>query len=463
MADKTQKTPNSRSTDTIREEIKKRPVNRTKLLRRTLLTALMAVLFGAIASVTFFLLLPLFQKYMAPPQEEPVRNEVRFAEDPEEMSPEEMLSEYMQQQAELALREQQGELPEEEPEEPAEPVELPLTEEQVQSILSRVTFDLGSYREMYMALRAYVRELSKSIVTITATRSDIDWLSTVQESSRQSSGVIIAENGVELLILADYSPLEHAEELLIGFYNGLTTECTVKELDNNTNLAMLTVPIADLDDTLRERLPVANMGSSAFSNLGDPVIALGSPMGTAGSIGYGVISGAKTKLTQVDAADTLLQTDISGSTAASGALFNLQGKLVGIIANGQTGKDLGNLLSAYGITDLKKRIEKMANADPICYLGISGSLVTPEANRELGVPFGAYVKQVQADSPAWQAGIMTGDVIVAMSESSISSFSDYVSALQNRNVGEEVVLKVMRLSQETYREMEITVTIEQKE
>ena len=441
----------------VREEIKKRPINKSKLLKRTLLTALMAVLFGVIASATFLLLQPVLQGWLTP-EEEVIPNEVRFPEDTEEMSPEEMLSDYMQQQAELAMREAM--LEETEEEEPEEPVELPLTEEQVESILSKVTFDLGSYREMYAALRAYVREIGKTVVTITATSEDPDWLSTVQENSRQSSGVIVAENGVELLILADYTPLEDAVKLRLDFSTGYSVECKLKELDSNTNLAMLSVPLEDLDDSLRESLPIAMLGSSSFVGVGESVIAMGSPMGTAGSIGYGMVSASKTKLTQIDAADTLLQTDIYGSSMASGVLFNMAGRVVGIITTGQTGKDMGNLIAAYGITDLKKRIEKMANGEPLSYLGISGTYVTQAANRELGVPYGAYVQQVQMDSPAMQAGIMTGDVIVQMQDNTIGNFTDYVSQLQNHTVGDEVVLKVMRLSQDEYKEMEITVTIE---
>jgi serine protease Do len=441
----------------LRETHRRRPVNKGKLARRTLFTVLMAILFGVVACVTFLYLQPVINEKMYPTAE-PIPNMVRLQEDSEEMSPEEMLSEYMQQEALLAAQEAE-EIAAQEQEE-SEPVELPLSDEQVQQILSKVTIDKAKVRQIYSALYSYTRELNRYVVTISGISSDVDWLNTLEESSRQTSGVVVAENGLELLILADYTPLSSAEYLLVSFSNGEVAGATFKELDPNTNLAILAVELEDLSDDMRDNLPIANLGTSTYISVGTPVVAMGSPMGTPSSLGYGMISAAKSTLSVVDATNTLLQTDIVGSaTQASGVLFNLQSQVVGIITTNENTMDAKNLVSAYGITDLKKRIEKMANGEKLCYLGISGTYVTSAANTELGVPFGAFVKTVAMDSPAMMAGIQTGDVITQLDASDINNFADYVAALQNHKVGDVVTLTLMRKSQDYYKSYTVDVEI----
>ncbi len=441
----------------LKETHRRRPINKGKLAKRTFFTVLMAILFGVVACITFMLLQPVISSKMNP-QEEPTINTVVLQEDTEEMSPEEMLSEYMQQEALLAAQEAE-EIAAMEQEE-GEPVEIPLTDEQVNQILSKVTIDKAKVRQIYSTLYAYTRELNKYVVTISGISSDVDWLNSLEESSRQTSGVIAAENGVELLILADYAPLESAEYMIVSFSNGEAVSATRKEIDPNTNLAILSVKLDDLTDDLRNSLPIATLGTSTYISVGTPVVAMGSPMGTPSSIGYGMISAAKTTVSEVDATDTLIQTDIVGSaTQASGVLFNLQYQVVGIITTNQNSSDMKSLITAYGITDLKKRIEKMANGQKLCYLGISGTYVTSAANLELGVPYGAYVKTVAMDSPAMMAGIQTGDVITQMDASDINNYADYVSALQNNKVGDVVTLTLMRKSQDYYKSYTVDVEI----
>ena len=119
---------------------------------------------------------------------------------------------------------------------------------------------------------------------------------------------------------------------------------------------------------------------------------------------------------------------IVGSQNAGGVLFNLQGQVIGIITNGKSATDMKNMVCAYGITELKRHIEKMSNGEKFAYLGLKGVDVTEEANSELGVPYGAYIKEVEMDSPAMLAGIQQGDVITGFGERVIISFDEYTNS-----------------------------------
>lgn len=429
--------------DFLIEKIKERPVNKRKLIRRTIITAAMAVIFGLIACFTFLVLEPVISNWLYP-EEEP--QPIVFPEDQEEMSPEEMLSDNMQAQNQEESRQE---------------TEVVLEEEQIESILSQIQLDKEDYRQLYSAMSEFVSQLNESMVTVTGVTSNIDWFNNVQESQNQSFGVIIANNGRELLVLADNTPISDAQELSMEFYNGVQVKAQVKQKDSFTNLAVLSVSLNDLPQENKEDLiKVAVLGSSNAKNIvGTPVIAMGSPMGISNSVGYGMITAVNSQLFAVDRNYKLLFTDISGSRNGGGVLFNLQGQVIGIITSEKAGSDMTNVIGAYGITELKKVIEKMSNGESVAYLGVSGVDVTQEAHEELGVPYGAYVREVDMDSPAMLAGIQQGDVIVAIDDRTIVNFGEYSTVLLQMEAGDQVNIQIMRQAQNEYREMNFSIVL----
>lgn len=421
------------------EKIKDRPINKKKLIRRTLTTALMAVIFGLIACVTFLLLEPIINNWLYPEEDPQV---IIFPEDLDEMTPEQMLSENMQQENQNS-----------------DNSEMLLEQEQIKEILDQVVIDKDSYRQLYSVLSQYVSELDRCMVTITGVTSNIDWFNDIQESSNQTSGAIIANNGIDLLILTEYTPLKKAEVLNVTFYNNLHVSAVLKNYDDVTGLAIIAVSLDDLPENyLEDGAEIASLGSSNYSSIvGTPVIAVGSPMGTSGSLGYGMISSLSGQLTDVDTNYKLLQTDIAGSQNAGGILFNLQGQIVGIITNSKSSDDMKNVITAYGISELRGKIQKMSNNGSCAYMGITGLDVTVEAHDNLGVPYGAYVKSTAIDSPAMLAGIRQGDVIIRMDEKSITNFGEYVSTLLQLNPEDNVELTVMRQTETEYKEIKFNI------
>ena len=443
--------------DFMIEKIKDRPINRKKLLRRTIVTAAMAVIFGLIACFTFLVLEPVISNWLYP-EEEPQL--VVFPEDQEEMSPEEMLADNMQQEKQQILQQLQQQQATQAP----DTENVVISQEQFQELISSISFDLSDYRQMYSSLYEYASELNKCMVTVTGTSSNIDWFNNVQKSENQASGLIIANNEKELLILVEYAPIEKAEILSLSFYDGTQRSAVLKGLDRDTNLAVLAVELSGLDkEFVEEGLTIASLGSSNVNNIvGVPIVALGRPMGTIGSIGYGMITSAGTVLSDVDANYKLMHTDILGSRNAGGVLFNLQGQVVGIITSNYNSEDMENVISAYGISELKKRIEKMANGEAIAYLGISGVDVTMDAYIELDVPYGAYVTEIEMDSPAMMAGIQKGDVIVTLDGKEITKYSEYTAQLMQKKVGDTVKVTIMRQVQDEYKQMEFEIILEER-
>ena len=429
----------NQDSDFMIEKIKERPLNKKKLLRRTLTTASMAVIFGLIACLTFLILEPVFNNWLYPEQKP---EKVELPEETDEILPEDML---VQDEPET-MSPENG--------------DMRLEEEQIEEILSGIEWNVEDYRSLYSSLSTYAGEISKAMVTITGAVSNVDWFNESYESEGACSGVIFYNNAIELLILADYTMIAKADTLTVTFYDGTEVPATVKQYDGNTNLAVVSVDLAAVSKELLGTLLVAPLGISNAKNLpGTPIVILGSPMGVPGSVCYGTIASCETTLYMADANYKLLLTDVFGSQNSSGVIFDLQGQVLGIITNGKTSSDMKNLVAAYGISELKKLVTKMGNGSEIGYMGIVGTDVTSEANEDLGVPMGAYIKEIYMDSPAMLSGIQRGDVIVEINGNEISHYSQYVNAILQENVGETVTIKVMRQAQNEYKEMSFEVTL----
>lgn len=414
-------TPSVQS-DFLRERIKQKPVNKKKLLRRTLVTVAMAVVFGLVACITFLVLEPVISNKLYPEEE---AEEVQFPEETvsEEMKPEDMLVE-------------------EEVEE--EPVQPELEDEQIEELLSQVEFKLEDYETLYGELAKLAETANRAVVTVTGVTSDVDWFNDTYENEASVSGVIIANNGKSILILVSEDALSDADSIIVTFCDQSQSEAELVQDDQATGLAILAVPLSSISEDTKEGIDIADLGSSVGSLIGTPVIALGSPLGISGSVCHGIITSVGTMTDQIDAAYKIMTTDIYGSSNATGVLINLKGRVIGIIGPAETSSDMGNLLTVYGISELKWMIEQMSNDKERIYVGIYGADVPKEAMQELEMPEGAYIKEIEMDSPAMEAGIQSGDVIIKVGETDIPTYSKLLSVLHSMNPGDTATVTLVR-------------------
>lgn len=434
---------NQDNSDFMMERIKQRPLNRKKLIRRTLVTAAMAVIFGMVACFTFLLLEPVISNRLYP-EEEP--QTVVFVEETveNEILPEDMIADDSQMQP--------------------EPTEPPTLEyEQIAQIISEMGLDLDLGVEDYLSLTNSVKgianEARNSIVSVVGVTSDIGWLDNEYESEGAVSGAVVADNGKELLILANISSIKGADSLKVAFADGEEYQAALKKKDNNTGLGIIAIPKAIIKKTTLEMAKGLTLGASGSSLVGSPVIAMGRPVGTEGSLCFGSITSEGNAIRLPDSGYKYMTTNIYGSNNASGVLINLKGQIIGIIDMSYNSTDIRNLVSAVGISELRKVVEKLSNDSSIAYFGVYGVDVTEKANQELGVPFGAYITEIDMDSPAMNAGIQSGDVITKIRENEISNYQDLVNALLSEEPEKELSIQLMRQGPEGYTEMKLNVTL----
>ncbi len=329
----------------------------------------------------------------------------------------------------------------------------------INNITEKVSLTTDDYKQLYSTLSNAANEVARSIVTVTGVASDTDWFETTYEDKSSGAGVIVANNGRELLILVNSETTKEADRITVTFADGSTAEAEIKRIDENTKFEIIASKMADLSAETLDYIKEASFGSSKGNNLpGTPVMALGRPYGASGSVAFGLITGNSRRVSMTDRNMTIISTDIYGSSDASGAIFNYAGDVLGIISPGTGAKDIDNLISGYAISDFRQIIENLSNDKSSACLGIKGNDVTEAAHDDLGLPYGAYVTSVVIDSPAMAAGIQSGDVITKIGTREISNYSDFEKAIMEAQPGDDAVVTVERFAKGKYTEMTFDVS-----
>ncbi len=406
----------------VKEKIKRQRFYQNRVFRRVVFQIVLGVICGAVACFVFVILHPWMNERFG--KEE--KQEIVFPNEEEEVKE-----------------------PPAEPEEPAEPIVI--TEKQ--------ELEIEDYRKLYGKLRAVALESEKCLVTVTAASSDMDWFNETYESRKQLSGLLVGNNGVELLILTVYSEVSSADQLQVTFADKTSLGAVLKNHDAVTDLAVLSVNLADVQESTMDSIRMAELGSSKSLRAGEPVIAVGSPAGTAGSVIYGNLTSGGYPMSVIDGEYDLLITDIGRTAEGSGVLLNLDGQVIGLIEHQYLNTNNRNALTAYSISDMKEVIEHLSNSQDLVYIGILGENVTEEIAQAGDLPQGVYITGVEMDSPAMNAGLQQGDVITVISGQEIESVSQIQEMLLKFSKEQEIQVNVMRQGKEGYKEISCKVVL----
>jgi S1-C subfamily serine protease len=200
-------------------------------------------------------------------------------------------------------------------------------------------------------------------------------------------------------------------------------------------------------------LPTALLGRASSLEVGQPAIAIGSPLGLEGgpSVTVGVISALnRTVLTHGGNGPLggMIQTDASIAAGSSGGgLFDANGTLVGIttaVALTESGTE--GLGFAIPIEEARRVAEQLVNGGSVArvWLGVRGADMTSDAEQMLGTQGGAMLREVVDGGPAAVAGLAAGDVITKLGDVDIGSMSALVVTLRSHVPGETIPVTYLR-------------------
>ena len=428
----------------INEKIKEKPLNKRRMLIQAAFAVVMAVVFGLVASIVFTYAQPKIEEMMYP-KEDPV---VSIPKD----EPTEETETAETENSETEDKESSETEEQDEGTETAEPqTETPVVEYQPPTI--------EDYQALQNAMYAIGREANKFIVTVTGVKSDTDWFNNPYERKGQASGIIIANNGQELLILTEKKVLSDAQEIFVTFINDTSVQANIKKYDGNTGITVLSVPLKEIEENTMDAISIATLGNSLSVTQGNLVLAVGSPLGTNYSILTGNITSTTNMISTTDANYKVFTTDIISSMDGSGALINLKGEVIGLVMQDYSNAGDENTLTAVSISELKTLIEMLSNNQDIPYLGLGVKTVTAAIANEYEIPKGVYIKDVAMDSPAMAAGLQSGDVLTEIDGVTVYTTESYENQLLSIKPGKVIKVLIQRQGSEGYTEIECEVEV----
>lgn len=399
----------------IKEKRKEIPINKKKLATQTGYVCIMALLFGVIASFVIAFLQPKIEEMLYPKQNPVVSIPV---DEPTETAS-------LESTENTETTESQTE-----------------AEEPIDMLVWKPTIE--DYQMLQSQLYAVGQQANRFVVTVTGIQSETDWFNNDYENRDQGSGIIIANNSQELLILTEKKIIVSAQELYVTFIDGVTVPATMKQYDGNTGIAILSVALSEIEEETMKLVSIAVLGNSLAVPQGTLAIAVGSPMGVNFSILTGNITSNTNTISTIDANYKIFTTDIVASESGSGALINTKGEVIGLVMQDYSRQGDENTLTAVSISDLKALIEKLSNGKEVAYLGLGISTVTSDIEKSYDIPRGVYIKEVKMDSPAMAAGLQSGDVIVEMDGVAITDEAAYEHKLLQLKPEDKVSIVIKR-------------------
>ena len=433
----------------IREKVVRPPMTRRQVVWRICVYALIALIGGAAAGVSFAVARPLAEKYLVP--EETTESIPITIPTDEELLP----SDSSQIETPVNENDQQGTSPSESESETQETEPL---EDILQSAIEKYEYTVDDLSSMYASLKSVVTAADNGIVVVHSVKQELDWFDNPVEVSGLYAGIVIASTSQELLILTPESAVENADSIMVGFNDNTEADGTIKQVDRISGMAVVSVDDLTLGEGSRKNVTALELGNSYGVRQGDLVVAVGAPSGMVHSSTYGFISHVLRNVQVADGITRLLFADIKGNAKAGTFLLNTSGQVVGWVTDEYKNEQNTNLTTVMAISDYKTSLERMSNGVPIPYLGIKGQEVSATMTSS-GLPMGLYVADSILDGPAYNAGIQNGDVIVRMGSKPIITIMDYENEIASLNLNDEITITVQRKGIDEYKELEYQVTV----
>ena len=265
-------------------------------------------------------------------------------------------------------------------------------------------------------------------------------------AAASGSGFILTDDGY---IVTNYHVVEDSNSITVTTYDGKSYNAALIGFDESNDIAVLKINASDLTPVI--------IGDSDKMNVGDPVVAIGNPLGELTfSLTTGAISALDRNVTfSTGVTMKLIQTDCAiNSGNSGGALFNMYGEVIGITnakfssSSSDSSASIDNIGFAIPINSvmdiIQDIIEDGYTTKP--YIGVTVSNVSEES-LGYGLPEGAAVKSVEEGGPAAEAGLKENDIITKVGDTVITSSDDLVEAVGKAQIGDTLTFTVYRQSE----------------
>ena len=279
------------------------------------------------------------------------------------------------------------------------------------------------------------------------------------------SGVVISIEDT-INILSYYENVADYEEVLVRFSNSNEFIGKVSRLSKDYGISLIEVEKDGFSKTELEEIKPVNISYKSDYSVGKELYFIGASKSADEDtlekntvIEKGSLTLASNTVSIIDAQLRIISTDIIPNNVDNGFLFDEKGSLYAIMnKSNYLRRDMGSYIT---IDSVELYLDSLLNENLAPYIGIYGQDVTDEVinNIDSQMPLGIYISKVKNNSPAYNSGIVHGDVVVSINGKEIKNFSDYNEELSTCNVGDEIEVVVMRKGKEGYKRIEYKIVV----
>ncbi|MBQ1506244.1 MAG: trypsin-like peptidase domain-containing protein [Erysipelotrichales bacterium] len=302
------------------------------------------------------------------------------------------------------------------------------------------------------SVESVVNAVEESVVQISTEQTVTGGFFGTYVKSGAGSGVIITADGY---IVTNHHVISGATKITVTLKNNEQYDATLIGADADSDLAVLKINVTGLKPAV--------LGDSETLSAGQSIVVIGNPLGTlGGSVTSGVVSAMNRNITIEGTKMTLIQIDAAVNPGNSGgALFNMNGDLVGIVNAKYASEDVEGIGFAIPINQAKTVIEQLINQGYVSgkvLLGIGARDILSDQMaffynvKELGV----YITEVRNGSDAENAGLKVGDRIISVDGQAIESATEISPIVQSHVPGDQMTVVISRNGEEITVEVTLT-------
>lgn len=326
-------------------------------------------------------------------------------------------------------------------------------DEQIKLAFENYNPGIEEYDSLYGSVIGVIEEANKSIVSIEVSQDGTTWDYISDAGIR---GFIVAEDD-KFFYMVTVKELVENKTLSVIMGDGTITSGVYLTGDATTNLAVIAVDKSIYGGNIPDSVKTVALGNSYVLKQGEPLIALGNIYGQGDMAVYTMAASTKNTLMDTDCTYRIIGTDIISGADDTGIIVNTKGEVIAIIPYHNENMS-GEIINTYGISELKRLIERLINGKVTPYVGIKPQTVTAAMKEAYGMPDGIYVSSVEADSPAFYAGVQSGDIITSVGTENVSTTRTFQNVLFTMEPGNSAVM-LSRPGKDGYRNIEITLEL----
>jgi Do/DeqQ family serine protease len=263
------------------------------------------------------------------------------------------------------------------------------------------------------------------------------------QKRQQSAGSGVIVDAKEGIVITNFHVIKDADEIRVGLNNGKHFIATKLGVDPDLDIAVLKIEADELTEV--------KLADSSLLQVGDFAVAIGNPFALGQTVTSGIVSALGRTGLGIEGYENFIQTDASINPGNSGgALVNLRGELIGINTAiiAPSGGNVG-IGFAIPVNTVKNSLEQILETGEVKrgIIGIEMAELTPAYREAFGLKNGqqgVLVNDVVKKSPAEEAGIEPGDIIVAIDDKKITSSGQLKSQVGAHSIGDKLKIKVIR-------------------